>query len=205
MPPGADTLVRAAGAGAIAEREHIPALDGLRGIAILLVVPHNADVFSHSAAWLWPFALVAHAGWLGVQLFFVLSGFLITRNLIDSRDAPNYLRAFFGRRVLRIFPLYFATLFLCLVLLPHIVDFAPGTLASHRHQLGLWTFTINWVQPFGADVSGFSHFWSLAVEEQFYLVWPFVVLAAAGTRLFRICIVLAAVALAAGSGRRSLA
>jgi peptidoglycan/LPS O-acetylase OafA/YrhL len=184
----------ATGDTAIAARDHIPALDGLRGVAILLVIPHNADVFSNSAAWLWPVAILAHAGWLGVQLFFVLSGFLITRNLLDSRGAPNYLRAFFGRRVLRIFPLYFGTLFVALVLIPHVVQLSPGALASHRNQVWLWTFTLNWAAPFGADVSGFSHFWSLAVEEQFYLFWPFVVMAAAGTRLFRICIAVAGLA-----------
>lgn len=176
-------------------RAHIPALDGLRGVAILLVIPHNADMFSNSAPWLWPIALLAHAGWIGVQLFFVLSGFLITRNLLDSRGDAHYLRSFYARRVLRIFPLYFLTLFVGLVLLPQLIPYSPGALASHQHQLWLWTFTINWMQPFGADVSGFSHFWSLAVEEQFYLVWPFVVLFAAGRRLLWICGALVLVAL----------
>jgi len=185
MPGGADTAARA----------HIPALDGLRGVAILLVIPHNADIFSNSAPWLWPMALLAHAGWIGVQLFFVLSGFLITRNLLDSRDGPHYFRSFYARRALRIFPLYFLTLFVGLVLLPKLVSYSPGALASHQHQVWLWTFTINWTQPFGADVSGFSHFWSLAVEEQFYLVWPVVVLLAVGRRLLWICIALVLTAL----------
>jgi peptidoglycan/LPS O-acetylase OafA/YrhL len=176
-------------------RAHIPALDGLRGMAILLVIPHNADIFSNSAAWLWPVALLAHAGWIGVQLFFVLSGFLITRNLLDSRDRPHYFRAFYVRRALRIFPLYFLTLLAGLVLLPLFVTYTPEALASHQHQVWLWTFTSNWSQPFGIDVSGFSHFWSLAVEEQFYLVWPFVVLLAAGRRLLWICVALVLVAL----------
>ncbi len=91
--------------------------------------------------------------------------------------------------------MYFLTLFVALVLLPQLVTYSPGALASHQHQVWLWTFTSNWAQPFGADVSGFSHFWSLAVEEQFYLVWPFVVLLAAGTRLLWICVALVLIAL----------
>jgi peptidoglycan/LPS O-acetylase OafA/YrhL len=178
----------------IAARAHIPALDGLRGIAILLVIPHNADTFSQSATWLWPIALLAHAGWIGVQLFFVLSGFLITRNLLDTRHDSNYLRSFYVRRVLRIFPLYYLTLFVALVVLPQFVELRPGALASHQHQIWLWTFLSNWVQPYGIEVSGFSHFWSLAVEEQFYLLWPFVVLFAAGSRLLWVCLVLVALA-----------
>ncbi|MEO8017825.1 MAG: acyltransferase [Pseudomonadota bacterium] len=174
---------------------HIPALDGLRAIAILLVIPHNADIFSNSAAWLWPVALLAHAGWIGVQLFFVLSGFLITRNLLAARGNDHYLRSFYVRRALRIFPLYFLTLFVGLVLLPRFIEFSPGALSSHQNQIWLWTFLSNWAQPYGHEVSGFSHFWSLAVEEQFYLVWPFVVLMAAGTRLFWICLLVALLAL----------
>jgi peptidoglycan/LPS O-acetylase OafA/YrhL len=178
----------------IAARAHIPALDGLRGLAILLVIPHNADNFSQSAAWLWPIALLAHAGWIGVQLFFVLSGFLITRNLLDTRHDANYLRSFYIRRVLRIFPLYYFTLFVGLVVLPHVVTFSAGALASHQNQIWLWTFLSNWKQPYGVEVSGFSHFWSLAVEEQFYLFWPFVVLFAAGSRLLWICLMLVVLA-----------
>ncbi|HUQ08896.1 MAG TPA: acyltransferase [Steroidobacteraceae bacterium] len=183
------------GAPELRDRAHIPALDGLRGIAILLVIPHNADTFSQSPGWLWPVALLAHAGWIGVQLFFVLSGFLITRNLLARRGADDYLRSFYGRRALRIFPLYFLTLFAGLVVLPALVTFSAGALSSHQNQIWLWTFLSNWAQPFGHEVSGYSHFWSLAVEEQFYLVWPFVVLLAAGTRLFWICVAVAVAAL----------
>ena len=183
------------GAPEFADRAHVPALDGLRGIAILLVIPHNADTFSQSAAWLWPVALLAHAGWIGVQLFFVLSGFLITRNLLARRGSGDYLRSFYVRRALRIFPLYFITLLVGLVVLPRLVEFTPSALASHQNQFWLWTFLSNWAQPLGHEVSGFSHFWSLAVEEQFYLVWPFVVLLAAGTRLFWICVIVAVLAL----------
>ena len=173
---------------------HIGALDGLRGIAILLVIPHNADIFSNSAAWLWPAALLAHAGWIGVQLFFVLSGFLITRNLLDSRDAGNYFRAFYWRRVLRIFPLYYLTLIAGLVLAPRISQLGSGAPASHQNQVWLWTFLSNWAQPLGLEVSGFSHFWSLAIEEQFYLLWPGIVLLLAGPRLIWMCAGLVAVA-----------
>jgi peptidoglycan/LPS O-acetylase OafA/YrhL len=88
---------------------HYPCLDGLRGLAILLVIPHNTDItvpVLHG-----PFAVFAvliDRGWVGVQLFFVLSGFLITEQLCRSRHAPNYLGGFYARRVLRIVPLYAA-------------------------------------------------------------------------------------------------
>jgi peptidoglycan/LPS O-acetylase OafA/YrhL len=188
-------VAEGAPSGAEANPGHILALDGLRGLAILLVIPHNADTFSHSAAWLWPLEQLAHAGWIGVQLFFVLSGFLITRNLLATRHRADYLPGFFLRRVLRIFPLYFLTLLLFLVLLPLLVPFSAGALASHDNQVWLWTFTSNWAQPHGLEVSGYSHFWSLAVEEQFYLLWPFVVLLAVGPRLLWICLGLVLVAL----------
>jgi peptidoglycan/LPS O-acetylase OafA/YrhL len=162
---------------------HVPALDGLRALAILLVIPHNSDNFTNSSGFLFPIAALAHAGWIGVQLFFVLSGFLITRNLLHTRNCTNYLGAFYGRRMLRIFPLYFLALFVGLFLLPKIVALSAETLASQSNQFWLWVFLSNWVQPFNKGVIGFSHFWSLAVEEQFYLVWPFVVMAATVTRL----------------------
>ena len=101
---------------------YLPALDGLRALAILLVIPHNSDNFGEHPGIFLPFAILAHAGWIGVQLFFVLSGFLITRNLMALRSTKNYFAVFFGRRVLRIFPLYFGTLIVGLLLLPQLVE-----------------------------------------------------------------------------------
>jgi hypothetical protein len=113
---------------------HIPALDGLRALAILLVIPHNTFMFGAIYGWLIPFAWLANAGWVGVQLFFVLSGFLITRNLLDSRGSDNYYSAFFGRRILRIFPLYFLVLIFFLLLLPLLVHLSPNILGSYSNQ-----------------------------------------------------------------------
>lgn len=153
----------------------IPALDGLRGIAILLVILHNTNVFPDHPGWAWPLATLATAGWIGVQLFFVLSGYLITNNLLASRGADNYYRAFFGRRVLRIFPLYFLALVLFLLVLPRLVALPPHIADTYQHQRWYWLFLNNWTQPSGQTVYWFPHFWSLAVEEQFYLVWPFLI------------------------------
>jgi peptidoglycan/LPS O-acetylase OafA/YrhL len=118
----------------------------------------------------------------------VLSGFLITRNLLSTRDSSNYFRVFYERRILRIFPLYFLTLFVAFVVLPEFTKLPQDFLDSTRNQIWLWTFLSNWAQPFGHGVIGFSHFWSLAVEEQFYLLWPFVVLWCSTRRLLWTCI-----------------
>ncbi|MGZ3438840.1 MAG: acyltransferase family protein [Polyangia bacterium] len=175
-------------------RGHMPVLDALRGLAILLVIAHRAFVSPH------PRALVARvvsaamdAGWVGVQLFFVLSGSLITGILLDSRDSPGYYRSFFARRVLRIFPLYYAVLVVAFVVVP----LATGqTLTGSEHQLWLWVYLSNWMEPFGFGVAAFPHFWSLAVEEQFYALWPLVVRATSRRALGVACVVLVVVAIA---------
>jgi peptidoglycan/LPS O-acetylase OafA/YrhL len=155
---------------------HWPELDGLRGLAILLVVAyHNSDMFSAIGGVMRVPALVAGAGWFGVQLFFVLSGFLITHNLLKSRGATNYLSAFFARRVLRIFPLYYSTLLMFLVVLPLVVVLPVGIAKTYKDQIWLWVFLSNWNTSSGGGVYWFPHYWSLAIEEQFYLVWPFVI------------------------------
>lgn len=181
-------------------QRHVPALDGLRGLAILLVIPHNADAFSAAASFMWPAAMVAHAGWVGVQLFFVLSGFLITSNLLDSQQSANYYSSFFARRILRIFPLYYGVLFVGLVILPHLVTLSPQASATHSHQIWLWTFLVNWFQPFGKGTYGFPHFWSLAIEEQFYLLWPFLIHRRTPRAVWKLCagIIIAAFAIRAG-------
>ena len=133
-------------------RGQMPPLDGLRGIAILLVLMHQFDLVSSPHA----LDLALDSGWIGVQLFFVLSGFLITGILLDTRDRPDYFRRFYVRRVLRIFPLYYAVLVV--------------TLIAGNTTIWLWTYLSNF-----HNHPALAHFWSLAVEEQFYLVWPFVV------------------------------
>lgn len=169
-------------------QRHIPALDGVRAIAIALVIPHNIDLLRPPVPLAaYPVALVMHSGWIGVQLFFVLSGFLITGSLFDTQNAANYFSAFFGRRALRILPLYFAVLTVTFLLLPRVITLPEELRTTTSHQIWLWTFLVNWTQPFGAAVSGFGHFWSLAVEEQFYLVWPFVVLRCTPQALLKIC------------------
>lgn len=174
---------------------HVPALDGVRAAAILLVIPHNVDVFSNVGGWLWPLAMFAHVGWIGVHLFFVLSGFLITGNLLDSQKADNYYSAFFARRILRIFPLYYGALLVGVYLIPLFHDYALTAQAASVNQVWFWTFLSNWAMPFGKELHGFSHFWSLGVEEQFYLVWPFVVHRLAPRRLIKVCAVLVLLAL----------
>jgi peptidoglycan/LPS O-acetylase OafA/YrhL len=176
----------------------IPALDGVRGLAILLVLAHNLNPFSGTGRplerWI---EYDSNFGWVGVQLFFVLSGFLITGILLDTRGAPRYLRAFFARRVLRIFPLYYGVLVVGLIVLPAIGLAPHRLLADPEHRVWLWVYLVNWAEPLGRGVTAFPHFWSLAVEEQFYLAWPFVVRHATPRRLVAITVGVMVAALAA--------
>src|SRR5438046_1243127 len=173
----------------------LPTLDGLRAIAILLVVPHNLDLIAtFDGAQLVVAAL--HRGWIGVQLFFVLSGFLITGILLDARDAPHYYRSFFVRRVLRIFPLYYATLLVLFVLLPAFGLLPASFKRDAMAELSLWGYFSDWYGAFHPGEASVSHFWSLAVEEQFYLLWPFVIHRRSAEWVMRLCFAIALAALA---------
>ncbi len=155
---------------------HIPALDGIRGLAVLLVTIYRFNGGSDGAEATDSIVFrVASMGFRGVDLFFVLSGFLITGILLDSKRQPHYFRNFYARRALRIFPLYYGVLFAALVLLPFVSAWTSSVFAEGREgQVWLWLYGTNVLQakiggwPFGC----FDHFWSLAVEEHFYLVWP---------------------------------
>lgn len=172
----------------------LPTLDGLRAIAILLVVPHNLDLIAtFDGAQLVVAAL--HRGWIGVQLFFVLSGFLITGILLDARDAPDYYRSFFVRRALRIFPLYYATLLVLFVLLPALGLVPASFKCDAMVELSYWTYFSNWYGPFHQGPDPVSHFWSLALEEQFYLLWPFVIHRRSAGWVMRLCLAIAAASL----------
>ncbi len=112
-------------------------------------------------------------GWAGVTLFFVLSGFLITGILLDAKGSPGYLRNFYARRALRIFPIYYLALFgvvaVALVLEQKVGDLPYYLVYAQNYLLGITNFTPDFPVAF-------NHSWSLAVEEQFYLLWPLAVL-----------------------------
>jgi peptidoglycan/LPS O-acetylase OafA/YrhL len=140
----------------------------LRGIAILLVV------FYHNFG----FVKYFFFGWLGVDLFFVLSGFLITDILLNTVNTPGYFRNFYAKRVLRIFPLYYLSLIIFLVILPRIKGFPLDFSFYIDHQWWFWTYMQNWFLIFydvGYTTTAIQHYWSLAVEEQFYIIWPLVI------------------------------
>ena len=122
---------------------------------------------------------VLTSGWVGVDMFFVLSGFLITGILLDSRDHPHRIRNFFARRVLRIFPLYYLVLFLLFVVAPFFTT-NPEILYPDSDKPYYVLYVQNLFLPLieGGDTASLylSHTWSLAVEEQYYLVWPWLVL-----------------------------
>lgn len=148
---------------------YIPQFDGLRGLAILLVLIGHSGFLE----------AMPHAGMLeytrfGVDLFFVLSGFLITRILLDSKESPHYFRNFYTRRVLRIWPLYYLVLFLAFVvaplLRPAMRPTAARDWAAFVFYLQNIVFAHRDTYPFGLGAT-----WSLAVEEQFYLTWPLLV------------------------------
>ncbi len=158
----------------------VPELDGIRGIAILFILVWHYLLGEVGAPPpLFRFLNITSSG---VDLFFVLSGFLIGGILLDHRDAKNYFRVFYARRVCRIFPIYFAWLLMYALLNPVRYHLHLGTAAdwSLKPQLPLWsyaTFLQNFLQ---AKRSTFGPFWlaptwSLAVEEQFYLLLPLVI------------------------------
>jgi peptidoglycan/LPS O-acetylase OafA/YrhL len=171
---------------------HPARLDGLRGIAILIVMLYHfcryplAQTPASQA-----FTTIVAMGWTGVDLFFVLSGFLITSILLRHRESSSYFRSFYARRVLRIFPLYYAVLVLFLWLLPAVIAqpelfWIPG---ADRETIWYWVFLSNFHAAFTGNYQ--HHFlevtWSLAIEEQFYLLWPFLVFATSRRRLIQIC------------------
>jgi peptidoglycan/LPS O-acetylase OafA/YrhL len=183
--------------------ERIKCLDGLRGLAILSVLFFHATVNEGSTDPLvGAFERVTRCGWAGVDLFFVLSGFLITGILIDTRDSTKYFRNFYARRTLRIFPLYYATLLVVFFVVPLFKSMdTPALQTLVRNQGWLWSYLTNIGflverQAFAnADWLWLNHFWSLAIEEQFYIVWPVVIWSVRPSALPKLCLGLVVIAL----------
>ena len=156
--------------------KHFPALDGLRGFALLYVfLAHYGGGKHGSYRVVRAIGFVCDAGWTGVTLFFLLSGFLITGLLWDAKGERHWARNFYLRRALRIWPLYYGTL-LALFLWPlfdprydfHSVGSAVLIHAAYLQNVPVYNW--KWKQvplPFWLE-----HYWTLAVEEQFYLLWP---------------------------------
>jgi len=163
---------------ASSDNKHVPALDGIRAWAVLLVffLHFGGGAQSHFLP-LHILGLINKLGWSGVSLFFVLSGFLITGILWDSLAAEHWWRHFYIRRVLRIFPLYYLSLIMVVIAAAVVGHFRQVIthvwvwLLYLQNSLPQQPFQLNSPLPVG-------HFWSLAVEEQFYLVWPFLLVMA---------------------------
>lgn len=156
-----------AGAPGLWRRDHIPVLDGLRAVAVLLVLYAHLPLETINGFWK-KMETAFQPGWLGVDLFFVLSGFLITRILLVDRAKGRPLKLFLFKRVLRIFPIYYLLIVVLLVLEPGpYLWWAAGYLSNV------------YVAYFGGEAghsTPLNHAWSLAVEEHFYLVWPVIVM-----------------------------
>jgi peptidoglycan/LPS O-acetylase OafA/YrhL len=158
----------------------IPQLDGLRGVAIAIVVVYHHVNFAVDAGAPRIVKILVRPtslGWSGVDLFFVLSGFLIGGILLDARESPNYFRVFYRRRVCRIFPLYFA--FLAVILLT--AHFASLQLETFFMPAIPWPALATFCQNFWMAIHNelgavaVNPTWSLAVEEQFYLTLPAII------------------------------
>jgi peptidoglycan/LPS O-acetylase OafA/YrhL len=156
---------------------HLPVLDGVRGVAIMLVLAHHMSMslgLEFGVSGVVP--ALARFGWCGVDLFFVLSGFLITGILYDSKESAGYFRNFYMRRVLRIFPLYYGVL-VAFTLVALMAGRATVMTGTGVDRLGLWLYAQNFIIAIKGwgTYGSLDHFWSLAIEEHFYLVWPLLV------------------------------
>lgn len=175
----------------IRQAARIPELDGLRGIAITLVVVfhcfyfnpgpghHTTGLIRTTYVYLERFFAM---GWTGVDLFFVLSGFLIGGILLDVRASPRYFKTFYLRRLYRIVPIYYAWIFVYLLLAAFSGEFLIGM----RMASGLFLFLQNFGFRYSSQLAGawFLPTWSLAVEEQFYLMAPLVMRLLSSRRLY---------------------
>jgi len=162
--------------------KRIPELDGLRGIAILLVLSfhyiNNQLIQSESKIGI-ALSKITSFGWVGVDLFFVLSGFLIGSILMRTQNSPKYFTTFFARRFLRIIPNYYLLLFIFIIVLS-IPWFKGNNFLTGNNVIPIWsyfTLTHNFymaqLNNMGND--SMSVTWSIGIEEQFYIVFPFIV------------------------------
>jgi len=176
-----------------ANLKRIAALDGIRGVAIAAILVVHSDEFlvagSRYRPVLYALCRFFFGGWLSVDLFFALSGFLITANLLKYRDRPDFWTSFYLRRGFRILPA-FAAVFLAVLALLRLLE--PWTHLSASVLLPALFFTENWTVLNHTEMPMLPHLWTLAVEEQFYFLWPQIVTRAGNASIFRISLSVAA-------------
>jgi peptidoglycan/LPS O-acetylase OafA/YrhL len=151
-------------------------LDGLRGLAAFSVLVFHFFLSPKVTSSLTDIELVKKITEIlqhGVTLFFVLSGFVITRILLNNRTETNYFSKFYKRRALRIFPLYYLYLIIHFYVYPILMGAGPNLNFERQIPIFLYLQNLGWLT--GLEVIGPGHFWSLAVEEHFYLIWPLII------------------------------
>lgn len=183
---------------------HAPELDGIRGLAILGVLCSHgvglSGLFRRTPNSLLEnfFAYFTIPLWGGVDLFFVLSGFLITGILQRTKTDQRYFQSFYARRALRIFPIYYFALTLTLILGHFSLEIANGLPAWNSWRVAFFLYLQNWPVFWHGEkiMAGYwGAYWSLAVEEQFYFLWPFLILYSSEKTIRRLCIIGCVVAL----------
>lgn len=153
--------------------KHYNELDGIRAVAVIMVMFYHffKDVIvQHDILLL--IQKLSLFGKTGVSLFFVLSGFLITRILVNTKQNDSYFKSFYIKRILRIFPLYYFFLVVYYFVVPYFLN---HSFAGFSQQIWYWTFMQNFALTFDWNSVGPIHYWSLSVEEHFYLFWPLVI------------------------------
>ena len=191
---------------ASAAGRHLPALDGVRGLAILLVMFHHFTIVTPDLAATRALASAAAMGRYGVDLFFVLSGCLITGILIDSRHDAGYLQKFYVRRALRIMPLYYALVAVTFLVVPlasrTLLPAAAAQTVNDYVTLADWPWFVAFCSNLLIAIRDrytngiLDASWSLAIEEHFYLLWPAVILAVVSLRRLRhVCLAVIGIAL----------
>jgi peptidoglycan/LPS O-acetylase OafA/YrhL len=168
--------------------ERLRCLDGVRGLALILILPcHCAIPQLAVAAPTWfdtIYLRLVTLGWVGLDIFFVLSGFLITGILVRSKGHPGYFKNFYMRRALRVFPLYYLIIVLLLYVLPR-PERPDGMAAAHLlYYQNIWYA----LSPFHVRDGALEVTWSMAIEEQFYLVWPAIVWLVPRRHLAKVCV-----------------
>lgn len=197
MKPETNKLPPASGdlpASHLAE-SRLPALDGIRGVAVLMILVFHYHQNMLPDSWLSKFLRPLNFTQTGVDLFFVLSGFLITGILLNAKGTAHFLKNFYVRRALRILPLYYLVVLGCII--------AGWFITSSRYQYGLahcWWYLF-YLQNIGltfwpGSVGEPGHFWSLGVEEHFYLMWPLLIVLCDERHLPRVLLGLIAASIA---------